>query len=231
MHRTPSIPEIAQRGRFIKRALEQQSVYAISDQDDLASVASQQFKDVDVILLWSQEREAVRWADAIAKTPKIETLTVAELLTDILPSLSQQNRVVGLDWSASPVEGEFNSIDIAERLRGEAIEGFVKRARRTERIFILENSVGPALMQSAANVQKMFMPVWSDHDSAQLSIKGPWADMVAMEIPISNFLGLTLPWLAEQGWTVGPDFVHGARTLELAPRDLASRLSVRSVAA
>lgn len=231
MYRTPSIPEIAQRDRFIKRAVEHQVVYAVSDDDGFACVASQHLEDIDVMLVWSQEREAMRWAGAIAKNPEVKELTVAELMTEVLPTLPDLKRLVGLDWSANPVEGEINPIDVAERLRREAVEGFIQRARANEKIFILENTVGPALLPSTLDDTKRFMPIWSERHSAEKMIDGPWADMVALEIPLPNFLGLTLPWLAERDWTVGPDHVRGARTLELAPRDLASRLSVRSAAA
>ncbi len=231
MNRTPSIPEIAQRDRFIKRAVGQRVVYAVSGEDGLARVSSQRQEDAEVTLLWTQEAEAERWADAIAETPRVKELTIADLLADILPALPELKRLVGLDWSANPVEGEFNPLDIAERLRSEAVEGFVQRARTADKIFILEDATGPAMLVSGVDETKRFMPVWSDRRGAETRIEGLWAEMIALEIPLSNFLGLTLPCLAERDWNVGPDHVQGARTLELAPRDLSTRLSIRSAAA
>ncbi len=231
MHRTPSIPEIAQRDRFMKSAVEGRAVYAIAGENGLARVPSQHRAGFEVTLFWSKVGQAERWADAVADNPRVKKLTLAELLADILPALPDLDRLVGLDWSANPVEGEFNALHIAERLRSMAVDGFVQRARAADQIFILEDTVGPAMMVSGGDESKQFMPVWSDRGEAEARIEGPWANMMALEIPLSNFLGLTLPWLAERSWTVGPDHAPGARTLELTPKDLASRLTVRSAAA
>ena len=231
MRWTPSIPELAQRDRFIKRVIEQRAVFAVSDDNGLAQVASQRRKGFDVTLLWSREAEAERWADALAEIPQVKRLTLAELLAGILIPIPEQKRFVGLDWNANPVEGEFNPLDIADKMRTQAIEGFVQRVRTAEQVFILEDRAGPAMMKCCGDGKRQFMPVWSDRSDAQSCINGPWSKMIALEIPLSNFLGLTLPWLAEHGYDVGPDYAINAGTLELAPKYLASRLNNRAAAA
>jgi uncharacterized protein DUF2750 len=87
------------------------------------------------------------------------------------------------------------------------------------------------MMRCCGQETRQFMPVWSGRADAEACINGPWSKMIALEIPLSNFLGLTLPWLVEHDYDVGPDYVTNAGTLELAPKYLASRLIDRAAAA
>ena len=231
-YRTPSIPEIGQRDRFIKRAIEGRAIYAVAGEDGLARVSSQHNDEMEVTLMWSKPGEAERWADVIAANPRVKQLTIAEVLADILPALPKLNRVVGLDWNSNPIEGEFAADVVAEHLRTQAIEGFVRQVKEASEVFILEDSAGPAMMVSKQDESRQFMPVWSSRGEAEARIEGPWANMMAMNIPLTNFLALTLPWLEERQSNVCPDHASGAGTLELTPKELSARLSerVKSVA-
>ncbi len=224
MRRTASIPELGQRDRFIKNATQTGVFYAVADEEGFARVPSQHRDGCDVTLLWSQQREAERWADALVDNPKVTKLSLADALADTLVAQLDEVLLVGLDWSAGPIEGEFKAGEIAESLRSHTLESFVARAKAAGRIYILEDATGPAMVPCQQE-EAQYMPVWASRADAEAAISGSWSKMVALEVPLANFLGLTLPWLAEHGHYVGPDHAQEAGTIEVSPEDLAGRLS------
>lgn len=222
---SPSIPEIAQRDRFIRRVVAQQAVYAIAGEDGLARVDSRHFKGRQTTLVWSTREEAERWSGSLVANPRIKDIPLGAFLSEVLPALAGLKRLVGPDWSAEPVEGELQPLDLAERIRLEAVETFVQRAKLRQAVWMLEDSTGPALLVSATRSDQLFLPCWSSRRLAEARIEGPWKDMLAVEIPLPNFLTMTLPWLAERGWLVAPEHTEGAGALEFAPADLKLRFT------
>lgn len=220
----PRIPEIAQRDRFLKRVVASGIVYAVAGEEGLARVPSRRLKGREVTLLWSSRAEAERWSSVVAKNPRIKELPLAEVLAGLLPSLTSAKRLIGPDWSSDPVELELEPGDLGERLRLEALEAFVLKARTGGTVYMLEDTSGPALLVSATRPDLLFLPCWADRDSAEARIEGPWRDMMALEIPLESFVRHKLVWLAERGFLVAPDHRPGAGALELQPEDLAARL-------
>ncbi len=210
--------------RFLKRIAKDRRVFAISGEEGLARVASRAQRGREVTLFFSERSEAMRWADAIAKNPRIKELTLSEFLGEILPALAQLKRIAGLDWTADPIEIEADPTILAERVRLETLDVFVMKVVREGRVFALEDSNGPALLVSGAGEGQFFLPCWSERALAEARINGLWRDMMASEIPLQNFIDRTLAWLRDRGAQVGPEHVEGALSLELAPGDLRSRL-------
>jgi len=228
---SPSIPEIAQRDRFIKRVVANGHVYAVAGEDGLARVDSRHLKGRQATLVWSTEAEAERWATALVTNPRIKTIPLGAFLAEVLPALAGLNRLVGPDWGAEPVESELQPQNLAERIRLEAVEAFVARVKLRRTVWILEDSSGPALLVSSARADQLFLPCWSSRRQAESRIEGPWQDMLAVEIPLDNFLTLTLPWLEQRGWLIAPDHMEGSGALELGPASLRDRFVSQSVPA
>lgn len=217
------IPEITQRDRFIKRAVAQKHVFAVAGEDGLARVTSPLDPRREVTLLWTSETEAVRWADVLTVNPRVKQIGIGGLIADVLPRLYGMDRVVGLDWSAEPIEPEIEPMELVQRLRQEGVETFLQRVRLRRAVWMLEDINGPALLVSAKGDNQLVLPCWATRGEAEARVQGPWRDMIAVEVPLANFVKLTLPWLAEQGWLVAAGHAEGASTLELPPHDLARR--------
>lgn len=210
--------------RFFKRVAETRKVYAVAGEDGLARVPSPQQRGRDITLFWSTRGEAERWAKVVAQNPRVKDLTLSEFLGDILPALAHLKRQAGIDWTAESVEIATEPTILAERVRLETLDAFVVKVAQEGRIFVLEDSSGPALMVSGAGEGQHFLPCWSERHLAEARITGLWSGMLACEIPLANFMERTLPWLAARSALVGPEHVAGALSLELEPGDLKSRL-------
>lgn len=231
MHPAIRIPEIAQRDRFVKRTVAQKHVYAVAGEDGLARVASPHDPRREVTLLWTSETEAARWADVLAVNPRVKQIGIGGLITDVLPRLQTLERFVGVDWSADPVEPEVDPLDLVQRLRQEGVDTFLQRARLRRAVWMLEDVNGPALLVSQKGETQLVLPCWATRGEAESRIEGPWRDMVAVEVPLPNFVKLTLPWLEQQGWLVAAGHAEGTGTLELAPAELARRFAPEAVSA
>lgn len=220
--------EIAQRDRFLERTAEGRRVYVVLGSDGLARVPSRRLKGREVTLMWSDRAEAERWATLVAENPRVKELTLAEVLSGVLPKLQELRRFVGVDWSSKEVEPESDASDVAERLRIAALGRFVKIVKGTGQVWTLEDANGPAFVLSATRPDMFVLPCWADRSTAENRIldriDGPWRDMMALEIPLKVFIEKKLPWLAEQGRLVAPEHLEGAGALELEPRDLAATL-------
>lgn len=231
MFPAPNLAAIAQRDRFLKRIVEMRRAYVVAGADGLARVPSRRQKGREVTLFWSRRDEAERWAEAVALNPRVKELMLSDLLMDVLPTLANIKRFAGVDWNADGVEPEFDAGDLAERIRLESLEAFIHRAMVERRVFTLEGIDGPALLVSRARPEQFFMPCWADRAEAEMRIEGPWREMMAMEIPLSDFTDRKLPWLAGRGILVAPGHSEGVGTLEMEPLDLKARLSVEEPAA
>lgn len=218
------IPEISQRDRFVRRAIAAKGVWAIAGEDGLARVDSPSTPGRLVTLFWTSEAEAQRWADVLTKNPRVKMISVNEMIADVLPKLDELGRMVGVDWTAEPIEVEMEPNDLISRLRREGLESFLQRARLNHSVWMLEDANGPALLVSHDHPGQLVLPCWASLGEAEMRIEGPWAEMLAVEIPLANFVAMTLPWLIEQGWAVAPGHSLGADTIEVHPAELSRRI-------
>lgn len=223
MLQSPRIPEITLRDRFIKQVAAQRVVYAVAGEEGLGRVGSQRQRGRDVTLFWTSRKSAERWADVVASAPLIREIPLDELLGEVLPAISRLDRLAGPDWGSDPVEPEVAASDLAERLKREIVEGFAERVKATGKVYVLEDSSGPALLVSQFRSDRLVLPCWSERAFAERRIEGPWADMLAVELPLASFTAKTLGWLDERGWLAAPDHVVGAGIAEFEPQALLSR--------
>lgn len=231
MHGAMKIPELSQRDRFVRRAIAHKGVWAVAGEDGLARVTSPDNPGQKVTLFWSNEAEAKRWADVLTVNPRVKMIPVNELIGEVLPKLTELDRMVGLDWSAEPIECEVEPNELIARLRHESVESFLQRARLHHSVWMLEDANGPALLVAHHHPGQLMLQCWAAHAEAEARIEGPWSEMLAVEIPIANFVSVTLPWLSEQGWLVAPGHSPGADTMEMRPADLLRRIEPAAVPA
>ena len=89
MLHTPRIPELAQRDRFVRRAVSEGRVLTLADEEN-ASVASQKVAGRTVQLFWSSSIEAGRWAEALAGNTDLQDIPLATFAADICPASPPQ---------------------------------------------------------------------------------------------------------------------------------------------
>ncbi|MGD9671209.1 MAG: DUF2750 domain-containing protein [Hyphomicrobiaceae bacterium] len=224
MHGAMRIPELSQRDRFVRRAVAQKGVWAVAGEEGLARVASPDNPGREVTLLWTAESEAHRWADVLVTNPRVKMIPLNELIADVLPKLAELNRLAGLDWSADPIECEVDPNDLIARIRQEGVESFLQRTRLNNSVWMLEDMNGPALLVAHHHASRLMLPCWASRAEAEVRLEGPWSGMLAVEIPLHNFVHATLPWLVDQDWLVAPGYVPGSDTMELSPLDLVRRI-------
>lgn len=222
----PRIPEINQRDRFVKAATASRLVYAVAGDDGLGRVPSQRHRGREVTLLWTSRRTAERWADVIAEEPRVEEIRLDRLIGEVLPAMSRLARLVGPDWGSDSIEPELDAAELSERLHRELHEGFAERVRGSRKVYLLEDSAGPALVVSTQRSDQLVLPCWSERAHAESRIEGPWSGMTVVEVPISSFIGRTLQWLDGRGWAIGPDHVMGPGAVEMTPAELRAALSL-----
>ncbi len=225
------IPEMAQRDRFMRRAVQQSHVFAVTSEDGFARLPSSAGSGRELTLLWSSRTEAERWAPLIAAGATVEGVSLEALLGEVLPVLAKSGWRVGPDWNAQAIEPEVEPADLADRMRLELLDKFAQDVRAAGSLWVLEDAQGPALFVSITRPELLFMPCWSQRAHAEARLSGAWSHMRPLEVSLDSFVGLTLPWLALRGWLVGPEHWAGPGAPEVAPADLKARLVTRPVAA
>lgn len=223
---SPSTPEFAHCGAFLREAVLRRKVYAVTGEDGLARVPSRRIKGREVTLVWTSRAEAERWSAALAVSPQIREMVLTDFLNGVLPKLAELNRFVGLNWSSGPAEAEIDPAELAERLRMETLARFVEKiAVSRQPVWTIEGAEGPALMVSRVKPNVFVVPVWSERDHAEMRLEGPWCDMVVGQVPAYVFMAARLPKFSKFGFLVSPENVLGDKFLELDPLDLQERLA------
>lgn len=225
------IPELARRDRFIKRAAAERTVYAGLGDGGLVSVPSPRDPDRLVALFWSSRSEAERWTPVLEEGASVEALPLGVLAGEIASGLEERGMLAGIDWSVDPVEVEVAPRDLVARLQLEALDVFVAALGASREVWVLEDPDGPAVMPSLADAAQVLLPVWTSRADAERHIVGDWGDTVALQIPLDSFIGLTLPWLVEQGWRLAPEPWDGGLGPDIGPQELGSRLAAKVRAA
>ncbi len=211
--------------RFLGRVLDAQAAWTAAGEVGLARVPSPTEKARMVTLLWGERGEAEGWAGVAGAHPIIKRLPLADLLIDVLPKLGELRRLVGPGWGPEPIAPEVEPADLMRRLRSEAVARFVRKANHREAVWILQGADGPVCLVSKSRPGAQMLPCWYDSAHAESRIAGPLADAVAAAVPIAAFRDKMLLWLGESGRMVAPGYCEGDGLLELAPADLASRLT------
>lgn len=230
MYQAPRIPELTRRERFIRRVAAERAVFVVSDGLEIVRVMSRGEPPAPVALLWSARHEAERWADVLAPQPAIEAVGLGHLLDHLLPWLAQRGLAAGLDWTCDTVEPEIGALDLIARMRLEILDVFVHRVLEAGRMWILEGADGPASMQGRGE-GTVALACWSEPGLAEAASRSEWAGMRMLEIPMSGFRDMTVPWLEMRGWSIAADPASTASAAEITPAALLHRLSQRPRAA
>lgn len=217
------IPELANRERFIKRVLTNGGISFVAGDDGWACVPFKQDPARDVVLFWSSQSEARRWAEVVATNPQVHDVTLDALLSDVLPMLSQRRCLVGTDWSTDPADPIFDADDLTSRIWRERGEQFMMGVRETNTVWLLESASGPASLPSMRQDGKEYLPVWLTRDAAAHNIAGSWAVKRPIAVPLNVFADRYLPFIEQRGWFVGPEPMPGAGTKELSANEFSMR--------
>lgn len=223
MLNAPRIPELAQRDRFVRRAVSEGRVLTLADEEN-ASVPSQKVAGRTVQLFWSSPIEAGRWAEALAGNRELQDISLEVFATDILPGIATAKGFVGTDWVSDPIEAEIDPRDLLIRLKAEAIPLYAAAAREKGEIYLVGNAEGPMLTpgtQKPRTADKLH--VFSNRPDAEAHVKKIAGKRVIVE-PIASFIATTLPWAASQNHPVLIEPIRGAGFVEVKTADLSARL-------
>lgn len=224
MLNAPRIPELAQRDRFVRRAVAEGRVLTLADEEN-ASVPSQKVAGRTVQLFWSSPIEAGRWAEALAGNRELQDISLEVFATDLLPGIATAKGFVGTDWVSDPIEAEIDPRDLLIRLKTEAIPHYANAARERREVYLVGNAEGPMLTPGS---QKPRTPerlhVFATRADAEAHMKKISGKRVIVD-PLPNFIGATLPWAAAGKYPVMIEPIRGAGFLEVKPPELTTRLT------
>lgn len=228
------IPELAQRDRFVRRAVKDGRVYTLEDEQN-ASVSSQKYTARTVQLFWSSALEGRRWAEALTGSGALQEISLPTFAADILPGLAAEKGLVGTDWVADPIESEVDPRDLLLRLKHEALPAELSLIRERGEVFLLASPEGPLLRPSELRNGGDVLAIFSSRASAERHKKAgadaaggaagaAGADCHIITDPLADFTGSTLPWATARGLAIACEPIPGAGFVELPAADLAKRL-------
>ena len=222
---SPRIPELAQRDRFVKRAVKEGRVFTLKD-EERACVPSQRLAGRTVQLFWSCPKEAQRWARALTGDDALQEIALLDFAGDILPGLKSGKGFAGTDWVSDPIEPEVEPADLLLRLKMEAVCAFLALVSDRGEVFIAEGEDGPQLLPLLRRgVERQALYVFPVRAEAERLMKRVTPGKRVIADPIADFVASTLPWLAERGHLVVLEPIPGAGTVELEAADVIDRLA------
>jgi hypothetical protein len=224
MHPMPRIPELAQRDRFVRRAVSEGRVLTLAD-EETASVPSQKLPGRTVQLFWSSPIEAGRWAEALAGNRALQEIALPTFAADILPGIAMAKGLVGTDWVSDPIEAEVDPKDLLIRLKAEAVPAYVSAARGRGEVYLVAGDDGPVLF--SGNVKPGacgMLHVFASRAEAERHMKRFGAKRVIAD-PLVDFVASTLPWAAARAPSVMIEPIAGAGFIEIKIADLTRHLA------
>lgn len=225
MLQLPRIPELAQRDRFVRRAVKEGRVLTLADEES-ASVPSQKYKGATVQLFWSSAIEAKRWAEALTGAGDLQDIPLPSFLADILPGLAAAKGLAGTDWVADPIEAEIDPRDLALRLKMEAVSGYLSALIDGGQIYLVSGGNGPLLRPAERRGGGEVLAIFDKRADAERAMKQHDGHSVTAD-PVADFLASTLPWAAARGLSIALEPISGGGAIELAASDLRRRLDAR----
>ena len=224
MLHTPRIPELAQRDRFVRRAVSEGRVLTLADEEN-ASVASQKVVGRTVQLFWSSPIEAGRWAEALAGNTDLQDIPLTTFAADILPGIATAKGLVGTDWLSDPIEAEVDPRDLQIRLKVEAVQAYVDAARGRCEVFLVGGDEGPMLTPATPKPgSSNVLHVFASRTEAERHMKTIGAKRVIAD-PIAAFIATTLPWAGACTPSAMIEPITGAGFIEVKIADLNQRLT------
>ncbi len=227
MLNAPRIPELAQRDRFVRRAVSEGRVLTLADEEN-ASVPSQKVSGRTVQLFWSSPIEAGRWAEALAGNSQLQDISLEVFATDILPGIATAKGFAGTDWVSDPIEAEIDPRDLLIRLKTEAISHYATTAREKGEVYLVGTPEGPMLTPGTQKPRSADrLHVFATRADADAHMKKIGGKRVIVE-PVANFTAVTLAWASVENHTVMVEPIRGAGFIELKAAELAGRLTAQT---
>ena len=228
MSNAPRIPELAQRDRFVRRAVQEWRVFTLADEEN-ACVPSTRSPGRTVQLFWSSPVEAKRWAEALAGADQLQEIALQEFAADILPGVQSGKGLIGADWVSDPIEAEVDPGDLMLRLKTEAMQRLLTLLTEKGEVFILSGEKGPHVQAASRRTGEVHvLHVFSNRQDADRAMKRAGAKKVIAD-PIADFRASTLPWAIERGHLVALEPIPGAGALELYAADLPDRFAAMEI--
>jgi hypothetical protein len=225
----PTIPELAQRDRFVRRAVKEWRVLTLKD-EEAACVASSRQQGRTVQLFWSSPVEAKRWGKTLAGEDTLQEIALQDFAAEILPGLKSGKGLAGTDWVSDPIEAEVEPADLLIRLKAQAVQTFLAVLLDKGEVFLINGDTGPQVQtverrRGEAQLVQIF-PARSEADRAMRRSNG---ERITAD-PLDDFRASTLPWLIERGYLVSLEPIPGAGAIEVTPQDLLARLQSAAAA-
>lgn len=220
----PRIPELAQRDRFVRRAVKEGRVLTLADEES-ASVPSQKVANRTVQLFWSSPVEAKRWAEALTGDDALQDIPLATFAADILPGLAKAKGLVGADWVADPIEAEVDPADMLLRLKAETVPRFLKTLAGKGEVFLVAGDSGPLVQtipRRGGDVEALH--VFATRSEADRHMKRSGGKKVVCD-PFADFLNSTVPWAATRGHAIMLEPIPGAGPIDVRAAEFQSRLA------
>lgn len=220
----PRIPELAQRDRFVRRAVAEGRVLTLADEES-ASVPSQKLPGRTVQLFWSSPIEAKRWAEALTGDAGLQDIPLKSFAAEILPGLGVAKGLAGTDWVSDPIEAEIDPADLLLRLKaeslGEALAGFAARGE----VYVVTGESGPWLEPGAIRGSPApRLSIFADRATAARHIEKCGGLSVTAD-PLADFCASTLTWAVARGCVVALEPIPGAGPFDVKAGELAERLA------
>lgn len=228
LHR-PRIPELAQRDRFVRRAVNEGRVLTFAE-EETASVASQKVHGRTVQLFWSSTNEAARWAEALAGNNELQEIALTAFAADLLPGIAKAKGLVGTDWVSDPIEAEVDPLDLQIRLKAEALALYLKEMCKSGEVHVVGDDAGPRLTPAGPwSGPDQFLHVFAARGDAERHMQQTGSTRV-ISGPIVDFIGVTLAWAATQARAVAVEPIAGAGLLEVKVGDFGRQLAAAASA-
>jgi hypothetical protein len=229
LHR-PRIPELAQRDRFIRRAVSEGRVLTFAD-EETASVPSQKVKGRTVQLFWSSPIEATRWAEALAGNNELQDIGLATFTAEILPGIAKAKGFAGTDWVSDPIEAEVDPLDLQIRLKTEAVSYYAAAASGRGEVFLVGDENGPILTPAGPWAPAGdLLHVFATRGEAERHMKQAGGKRIIAD-QIIDFVGITLPWAAARARAVAIEPIAGAGFLEVKIGEFGRQLAAAKTTA
>ncbi|MFN0219345.1 MAG: DUF2750 domain-containing protein [Hyphomicrobium sp.] len=220
----PRIPELAQRDRFVRRAVSEGRVLTLADEEH-ASVSSQKIPGRTVQLFWSSSIEARRWAEALAGDSALQNIPLKSFAAEILPGLGAAKGLAGPDWVSDPIEAEIDPADLLLRLKAESLGPYLAELATRGDVFVVTGENGPWLEPGAVRGSPApRLSIFTTSADAERHRQSCGGRTVTAD-PLSDFRASTLPWAISRACVVALEPIPGAGVLDVKSVDLAERLA------